>query len=214
MRTARSRGMLLVVLLAIPFISAGNCSFFFSSGGGSEDDENRDGLTVVVRTGEFVDAPVQGLYYESGDLSGFTDGDGRFEYAEGESVRFFIGDIALGNAVPGKALVTPLDLVDDGDIDSSAVINIARLLQSLDIDEDENTITLPLALQDRAVLSNELVSSAITYLDFADDPAFANAASQLLAAVTDDYPRTASLVDPESAREHLQRTLARRAAGQ
>ncbi len=210
----QSRWMLLVILLSTPLISGSGCFVAFSSGGGSEDDENRDGLTVVVRTGEFVDAPVQGLFYVSGSISGFTDSDGRFEYEEGESVSFFIGDIALGNAVPGKSLVTPLDLVVDGDIDSSAVINIARLLQSLDIDDEENTITLPVELQERAVLTNELVSSAISYLDFADDPAFVNAASQLLAALTDDYPRTASLVDAEAAREHLQRTLARLATAQ
>jgi hypothetical protein len=201
--------MLVVILLAVPFVIGGNCAFFFSSGGGSDEDEDREGLTVVVRSGQFVDAPVRGLYYESGSLSGFTTGDGRFEYEEGEKVGFFIGDIQLGEAVPGRPLLTPQDLVNGGNLDSPAVINIARLLQSLDADEDEATITIPETVQANAVLTNEMLASAINFLDFADEPAFANAASQLVAVLTSDYPRTMTLVDGETAREHLERTLGR-----
>jgi hypothetical protein len=201
---------LLLAVLAVPFIIGGNCAFFFSSGGGSSDeDEPREGLTVVVRSGHFVDAPVQGLYYESGTVSGLTSEDGEFRYVEGQEVRFAIGDIVLGNPVEGKAILTPLDLVEDGSLDSTAVINIARLLQSLDADEDENTITIPGAVQESAVTSNELVASAIRFLAFDDETGFTNAASQLVASLTRDYPRTVTLVGRETAREHLARTLAR-----
>ena len=208
MRQRRWRS--LIILLALPFVLGGNCAFFFSSGGGSsDDDESRKGLTVVVTDGQFVDAPVQGLYYESGTLSGFTDGDGRFQYREGEEVRFFIGDIPLGEAAPGKALLTPMDLVSGGSLDTPAVINIARLLQSLDAEPGEQSITIPEHVQAGAVVSNEMLASAIEFLDFSDDPAFANAASQLVAVLTRDYPRTMSLVDRETAREHLRQSLER-----
>ena len=100
----------LLVVFALPFVLGGNCAFFFSSGGGSsDDDEPRKGLTVVVTDGQFVDAPVQGLYYESGTLSGFTDRDGRFQYEEGGEVRFFIGDIPLGEPeteIPCSAILS------------------------------------------------------------------------------------------------------------
>lgn len=200
----------LLVVFALPFVLGGNCAFFFSSGGGSsDDDEPRKGLTVVVSDGQFVDAPVQGLYYVSGSLSGFTGSEGRFQYEEGGEVRFFIGDIPLGEPAPGSALLTPLDLVPGGSLDSPAVINIARLLQSLDAEPGDQAITIPGEVQAGAVGSNEMVASAIEFLDFADDPAFANAASQLVAVLTRDYPRTMSLVDGETAREHLRQSLER-----
>ena len=68
--------------------------------------------------------------YRSGSLSGLSGPEGEFEYEQGGTVQFFIGDITLGQAVPGKALITPLDLVPGGSLDTPAVINIARLLQS------------------------------------------------------------------------------------
>ena len=206
----QSSWWLLALLFALPFVIGGNCAFFFSSGGGSsEDDERREGLTVVVRSGQFVDAPVHGLHYESGSLSGFTGSDGGFQYEEGAAVRFSIGDIPLGQAARGKAVLTPLDLVVDGNLSSPAVINIARLLQSLDAIPGDQAITIPEEVQAGAVASNELLTGAIDFLDFADDPAFANAASQLVAVLTSDYPRTTTLVDGETAREHLERTLER-----
>lgn len=202
--------MLIAVLLAVPLISGGNCAFFFSSGGGSsDDDEPRKGLTVAVKKGQFVDAPVRGLFYQSGSVSGFTTVDGQFQYEEGGEVRFFVGDIALGEAVPGKSLVTPLDLVKGGDLGTIAVINIARLLQSLDVDEDEATITIPAEVQAAAVRSNDMLAGSIDFLDFADEPAFANAASQLVAVLTNNYPRTMTLVNREAARAHLERSLAK-----
>lgn len=202
----QGRVALLIVLLAVPILLGGNCAFFFSSGGSSDEGERR-GLTVVASTGQFVDAPVQGLRYESGSLSGYTGSAGEFQYEEGGQVRFYIGDLSLGPAVPGQALLTPLDLVVDGELDTPAVINIARLLQSLDAVPGDGLITIPEAVQAAAVSSNELLSSAIAYMDFADDPAFANAASQLLAVLTSDYPHTAVLVDADTARDHLARSL-------
>lgn len=201
--------MLILVLLAVPIISGGNCAFSFSSGGGSDDDDERkEGLTVVVNKGQFVDAPVEGLRYVSGAVSGITGSDGEFEYEEGSAVRFFIGDIPLGDAAPGQDLVTPLDLVSGGDLDTPAVINIARLLQSLDAVPGDDKITIPDDVRAAAVKSNESLATAIDFLQFSDDPAFNNAASQLVAVLTSEYPHTAMLVDGETARAHLARSLA------
>ena len=205
----QGRVALLIVLLAVPILLGGNCAFFFSSGGSSDDEDDRKGLTIVASTGSFVDAPVQGLRYESGSLSGYTGSGGEFQYEEGGWVSFYIGDLPVGRAVAGQALLTPLDLVVDGELDTPAVINIARLLQSLDAVPGDGVITIPEAVQAAAVTSNELLASAIAYMDFADDPAFANAASQLLAVLTSDYPHTAVLVDADTAREHLARSLER-----
>jgi hypothetical protein len=51
--------------------------------------------------------------------------------------------------------------------------------------------------------SNATVSTAIQYLDFSDNTAFVNAATQLVSTLTASYPFTAVLVDAASARNHL-----------
>jgi hypothetical protein len=45
--------------------------------------------------------------------------------------------------------------------------------------------------------SNASVSAAIEFLDFADEARFVNAASQLVATLTEHYPFTATLVDAQ-----------------
>lgn len=205
--------ILLLCLAAMPLIVGSQCAFFFSSGGGSSNsgDEENNGLVAVVSTGTFVDAPVEGLNYESGSVSGVTDRNGEFEYEVGNTVRFSIGDVSLGLAVKGKSLITPQDLVKDGATDTPAVINIARLLQSLDSNPDDEVITIPSEVRAAAVRSNESLSWAIEFLDYADDPAFANAASQLVSVLTREYPFTAMLVDSDVAREHMIRSISKQA---
>ena len=206
------RYVLILTLIATPLLAGSQCAFFFSSGGGSsssDDEDDRAGLVVKVSDGQFIDAPVQGVNYISGSLSGVTGSNGEFQYETGNTVRFFIGDIALGGEVSGKAMITPLDLVENGAIDTPAVINIARLLQSLDSDPGDEVITIPAEVRAAAVRSNEGLSSAVEFLDFSEDPAFVNAATQLVAVLTRDYPFTAVLVDAENAREHMIRSIER-----
>ena len=202
--------MLVVALLAIPLFGGSECSFYANSGGDSRDSDKKDenaGLTVVVDDGRLIDAPVGGVSYQSGSLAGITGSSGEFQYEVGNTIRFFIGDIALGRAVSGKSVITPLDLVVDGATDTPAVINIARLLQSLDSDPGDGVITIPAAVRAAAARSNVALSSAIEVLDFSDATAFVNAASQLVAVLTRDYPFTAVLVDADNARAHMIRSI-------
>jgi hypothetical protein len=202
--------MLVVALLAIPLFGGSECSFYANSGGDSRDSDKKDenaGLTVVVDDGRLIDAPVEGVSYQSGSLAGITGSSGEFQYEVGNTIRFFIGDIALGRAVRGKSVITPLDLVVDGATDTPAVINIARLLQSLDSDPGDGVITIPAAVRAAAARSNVALSSAIEVLDFSDATAFVNAASHLVAVLTHDYPFTAVLVDADNARAHMIRSI-------
>ena len=204
--------MLVVALLAMPLFGGSQCSFYASSGGDSNESDKKDdnaGLTVVVDDGRLIDAPVEGVSYQSGSLAGITGSSGEFQYEVGSTIRFFIGDIDLGRAVTGKSVITPLDLVVDGATDTPAVINIARLLQSLDSDPDDGIITIPAAVRAAATRSNVALSSAIEFLDFSDAAAFVNAASQLVAVLTRDYPFTAVLVDADNARAHMIRSIAK-----
>ena len=203
--------MLMLVLLTMPLLGGGQCALFYSSG--SDDDDEEASITdvvVVVGDGTLVDAPVEGVHYESGSVAGITGSNGEFRYEVGNTVRFSIGDITLGRPVAGKALITPLDLVENGTADTPAVINIARLLQSLDSEPGDGIITIPPEVRAAAVRSNEALSSAIEILDFSDEPAFINAASQLVAVLASDYPFTAVLVDAEQARAHMDRSLGMR----
>ncbi len=58
----------------------------------------------------------------------------QFEYAEGDTVRFFIGDVQLGEAIEAKARITPLDLAES----ENARTNLMVFLQSLDTDGDHS----------------------------------------------------------------------------
>jgi len=199
------RCSLVLVLIAAPFLAGSQCAFFFSSGGGS-DDKDKEEQVVVVATGTFGAPPVAGIDYISGSISGVTGSDGGFQYEPGKAVQFSIGDIALGRAVAGKAVITSADLAADGGIDSPAVVNIERLLQSLDAEPGDAAITIPPGVRAKAVRSNATVASAIEYLDFADDDAFTNAASQLVTVLTGDYPFTGVLVDAQTAQRSLGRS--------
>ena len=208
----------MVVVMAVPALTGSQCVFVASSGDNHacistvdkpcDSQNNTDPVVVVtVDNGQLIDAPVQGVRYESGSVSGITGDFGEFQYETGGAVRFFIGDIALGEEVTGKAVITPLDLVPNGTIDTPAVVNIARLLQSLDSIPGDNRITIPAVLRAAAVRSNGAVDTSIQYLDFADETAFVNAATQLISTLTVSYPFTAALVDRQSAQKHLTHTL-------
>lgn len=60
-------------------------------------------------SGSLAPGPVSGLRYETESRSGYTSRDGQFKYRDGETVRFYIGDLLLGSA-KGAAMVTPFDL--------------------------------------------------------------------------------------------------------
>jgi len=194
-----------MALLAILALTGSECVFFATSGGDTDrsEEDRGAGLIVIIGDGQLIDAPVQGVRYVSGALSGITGSDGEYRYEIGRTIRFYIGDIPLGEATAGKPVITPLDLVAGGGIDTPAVINVARLLQSLDSVPDDAKITIPASAHAKAVRSHEGLYAAIETLDFADDTRFVNAASQIVAVLTESYPATAVLVDAEQAREHL-----------
>jgi hypothetical protein len=199
----------IAVIPVVALLCGAQCSFVATSGG-SHDDGKQDrnsGLVVVIRDGTVTGASVEGLRFEAGSLTGFTGTNGEFQFEDGASVAFFIGDLAFGSPVPGNSLVALPDLVPGGEVDSPEVVNMARLLQSLDSDPGDDRITIPPRLHNLAVRSNAAVSAPIAFLDFGDEAVFANSASQLVATLTRDYAFTAVLVDAETARRSLRDSL-------
>ncbi|MEE2729997.1 MAG: hypothetical protein VYA55_04205 [Pseudomonadota bacterium] len=182
------------------------------SGGGSDED---DGSSVVTTTtGQFLDSAVAGLTYVSGSRSGITDAAGTFEYqildGVAQDVSFSFNGIELGSA-PGKSVVTPVDLVEDGQLEQVTVQNIARFLQMLDSDGDPQNGIAPSAELLTALGEVELDWPP---LDFTD-PDFGNQLA-LLDVIQDlnTYDSTLHVLPSAGqASAHLQQTIACQSSG-
>jgi hypothetical protein len=127
------------VILMLGFIVLFTFSCGNGGGGGSSS-----------QTGVFEDAPVSGLGYSTvpGALNGTTNSRGVFQYQKDDVVTFFIGNMILGSGM-AKDIMSPLDLVSGAkEIDDPTVVNIARLLQSLDVSTSASMIKLPPGLSD------------------------------------------------------------------
>ena len=109
-----------------------------SSGSGSSTTNNNGSSsnTGPILTGTLIDSAVAGVSYQTNsNLSGLTSVNGSFEYRSGDQVTFQIGGTFLGT-VTGGAVITPIELAGVSNTADRRVINIARLLQSLDEDQD------------------------------------------------------------------------------
>jgi hypothetical protein len=213
---------LILTLTALPLLVGSSCAFFFSSGDGSSgrkitakdnDNDNDNDQIIVANSGIFGDPAVTGVSYESGSLAGITGEKGEFQFETDKTIRFFVGDISLGQPVAAKSMMTPKDLVLKEASGTSAEVNLLRLLQSLDSVPGDEVITIPEEVRAAAVKSNDTVSSAIEFLDFSDDHAFVNAASQLVAVLTTTYPFTAMLVDADNSQQQPLKSIKHLKAG-
>lgn len=127
------------------FVGAALCASLAACGGGGGSAPATSAPAPpppVARSGVFVDNAVSGFRYATATYNGSTDQDGTFSYAEGESVTFSIGDIDF-STVAGAPVLSPFDLAGTADTSDTALINMARLLQTLDTDGDvDNGITI------------------------------------------------------------------------
>ncbi|MBF0350201.1 MAG: hypothetical protein HQM11_04180, partial [SAR324 cluster bacterium] len=164
------------------------------------------GSVPEIKTGLFLDAAVSGINFEADPFSGITDSAGTFRFLEGDPVKFYIGNIVIGEG-PGKSEVTPVDLVENGSSTHPAVINIARFLQTMDADGDPtNGITVSTETA-QAIVSNG------QSIDFSMDPeTFGNneivkSIVSVVAATTQNTGGKAELVSASVAMDHLGNTL-------
>jgi hypothetical protein len=164
--------------------------------GGGSDSSPGEPATAL---GQFKDSNVEGLAYVSGGLSGVTNELGEFNYEVGNSVTFSVGAVELGR-VEGKEVVTPQDLIEDGDTDTPAVQNIVRFLMTLDADGDpSNGITIT---DDVRTIAEDWQPVDFSSGTFAED------VGPIVSSVDQIFQdRPIALVTPVQAKEHLESTL-------
>ena len=118
--------------------------FISGCGGGSNDSAQTEIETSppavttpepTVYTGIFLDSAVENLNYSTESSSGSTNELGEFSYQLDEKITFSIGNIEFPQ-VDVAAIITPLTLFDTQDVNDTSVVNMLRLLQSLDLDGD------------------------------------------------------------------------------
>ncbi len=149
------------------------------------------GVPPIQLTGTFIDSPVENIGYRTESIaSGATDSQGRFNYLAGESVTFFIGNLDFPST-QAQEVVTPFDLAGTTDITDPTVINIARLLQSLD--ENGNP--------DDGIRIPDIAVQAATQIDFTQIGVDFEA--DVLTFIANAGSVNVSLVDEAVAVEHL-----------
>lgn len=181
-------------------------SALVACGGGGGDDSSSGGSAAGLETGVFLDSPIVNIGYrtESPDgvtREGATNAAGQYNYQEGDMVTFFIGDLEFP-AVAARGVVTPLDIAGTESIEDQMVINMIRLLQTLDNDGDpDNGITI-----------TELAKSYSAAINFDVDVATFAGDSRVTALISNagQVPAISQLVSAEQAKAHFAAQLAGR----
>jgi len=180
--------------------------------GGDSDNDNGGSAGPATRTGTFVDSPVAGLDYAGTDgAAGVTNDAGQFQYQDGETLTFSLGDLPLGSA-EGAQQLTPLTITEGADTaEDDSVSNKLVLLQTLDQDGDlNNGIQITDAIR-------TLASENAAGIDF-DQPtdSFRTSLAPLMTALEDDAlftdtdPRARQVRDAADALAHFSRSTGAR----
>jgi len=163
--------------------------------------------------GRFIDSAVEGLKYKTESQEGKTDAEGTFHFVYGETITFYIGDIILGTPnVPtpeeDNAIMTPKDLVPGAaDYNDENVVLIARLLQTLDSDNNPNNgIGITNEVHEAAVASENFDPASIVFV--ADNDHAYTVCEQLTTSIIAHLSNskaieTSELLSAENAKTHL-----------
>ena len=192
----KSASKLLLILIVTLLTACGG------GGGGSNKDNKStpkvDGpvIPATFEKGQFIDSAVQGLRYVSVSSSGETDEQGIFEYIEGEEVSFYIGNLFLGKTT-GTSIVTPLTLTNASSTRDPRVVNILRLLQTLDDNNDpEDGIVITQVVQDQFTQDLALNWAGDIFTD-----------NTIITAILSDVKPDAIIVSAENAMAHFEEQL-------
>ncbi len=115
-------GSVLVTILTITLAGCGG-------GGGAASEPGND----LTKTGVFLDSAVEGLGYSTESFAGTTDQSGRFQYKDGETIKFALGGVTLGETM-AQEVITPIEVSGASNSADQKAINMLVFLQSLDAD--------------------------------------------------------------------------------
>ncbi|NNL48188.1 MAG: hypothetical protein HKO76_07460, partial [Acidimicrobiia bacterium] len=181
----------------------------YADGTGTFDRVDKDAVwawyveypLAKIESGHFVDANVNGLYFETPTQSGVTGDSGQFRFIPDERIDFAVGNLRLGDAEAARA-VAPDDLFGT-DMDDNRVLNVARLLQSFDADGNPAQGAINISAPVVACLNGVLGDSEMPPPEefFADDYAVGQLIDATIAAC--DGQVTLAAVTKEEAKENL-----------
>jgi hypothetical protein len=182
-------------------VTAITCGLLVGCGGSDEAGDPpitpSNALPANAVEGRLVDSAVANIHYKTDTLSGVTDAQGQYNYLPGESVTFSIGEITFA-PVAAAGVVTPLDLAGSYDINNQSVVNISRLLQSLDADGDSsNGISIADAAKSAATVNIDFNVATSEFENNAEVTAFVAS-----------HAHGGNLVTANAATTHLEQTLA------
>lgn len=168
-------------------------------GGGSGSDAPSDSMQGV-----FLDSPVAGISYETETHSGTTDANGSFFYMDGETIRFMLSDVFMGQA-PAASVMTPIDIVP-GATNSThpTVTNMIRFMQTLDIDNNPNN-GITITQQVRNELQGRMINFNQGIHEFEHDPDVVMFMDTL--NTMNMFGDHREMVPVEQARDHMDETM-------
>lgn len=110
-------------------------------GGGSSDNNTGGSTTPQARTGVLFDAPISNMSYTINGVTKTTNAQGEFQYQTGDNIVFSLGNFNF-SATSSKSLISIVDLLSSASVDQE-VVNLARFLQTIDTNADEDIIQIP-----------------------------------------------------------------------
>jgi hypothetical protein len=109
-------------------------------------------------TGQFIDSPVQGLGYTcSSGTTGTTNSNGEYTCNIGDNVTFKIASVVIGTIAAQTTQITPYSLFPN---DTTAALNLARLLQSLDTLSTDSIIILDKVKESKIPVDTNFTSAS------------------------------------------------------
>ena len=202
-RTRVVQGLLLQVATAALVAACGGGGYGGGGGGGSPAPSPAPAATI--RDAQFVDDTVEGLGFSVDAVgSGRTDAAGKFQFAEGKKISFFLGSnanhINIGSATPtystGVVSFSLQDLTEvqaaNGDAYLSGVLRLLTLLDSNDDPTDGYQVdAATLTAIDAAVAGARTLdfANAATVENDASIKALATAKGRTLVAAEEAFAR-------------------------
>ena len=169
------------------------------AGCGSDTESTESSTSYSVpKSGAFVDATVEGLYYKSGSKSGYTSSTGVYDVDTSKAVvTFYLGGengLEIGT-ISARSVSTPFEAA--GTYERS--VNLARLLLTIDDTSDESYIVIPSILQ--GVTEGSNIATALQKISL-DDAEFEGSITDLLSILN-----VSSIATADKAIEHMNGSL-------